>query len=202
MDVLVQPNIDNRQQIAEQLLRQQNISPNQHWLAHIIASWLKGESVLPDYLGLKPSQFSQLNQTLYAHIELPGSAPSGINLDNARSLEKEDLIALLQSFSVHKNQESEWIITIIVTACLGLDHLWQDLGLWQRSELTELLIYNFPELAQSNTQDMKWKKFLYKKLCDAEDINLCRAPSCEVCTDYANCYGSEEEALHNQFLFK
>jgi nitrogen fixation protein NifQ len=55
-----------------------------------------------------------------------------------------------------------------------------------------MLQYNFPELAAKNDQDMKWKKFLYKQLCEAEGLYLCRAPSCNVCIDYPKCYGSEE----------
>jgi nitrogen fixation protein NifQ len=55
-----------------------------------------------------------------------------------------------------------------------------------------MLQYNFPELAAKNDKDMKWKKFLYKQLCEAEGLYLCRAPSCEVCIDYPKCFGSEE----------
>jgi nitrogen fixation protein NifQ len=39
---------------------------------------------------------------------------------------------------------------------------------------------------------MKWKKFLYKQLCEEEGLYVCRAPSCQVCVDYERCYGSEE----------
>jgi NifQ. len=40
--------------------------------------------------------------------------------------------------------------------------------------------------------DMKWKKFIYKQLCEAEGLYVCRAPSCEVCKDYDQCFGKEE----------
>lgn len=81
--------------------------------------------------------------------------------------------------------------SIVATACMGLDHLWQDLGLWSRNELSALLHTNFPILAARNIRDMKWKKFLYKQLCEREGIYVCRAPSCDVCADYALCFGSE-----------
>jgi hypothetical protein len=45
---------------------------------------------------------------------------------------------------------------------------------------------------------MKWKKFLYKQLCEAEGLYLCRAPSCSVCVDHPLCYGSEELAIDKQ----
>jgi nitrogen fixation protein NifQ len=66
------------------------------------------------------------------------------------------------------------------------------LGLWARSDLSALIGFNFPELAARNVHDMKWKKFLYKQLCEAEGIYICRAPSCSVCVDYHKCYGPED----------
>jgi nitrogen fixation protein NifQ len=40
---------------------------------------------------------------------------------------------------------------------------------------------------------MKWKKFFYKQLCDRAEVKMCPAPSCQVCNDYQNCFGSEED---------
>lgn len=81
---------------------------------------------------------------------------------------------------------------IVIAGCMGSDHLWQDLGLWQRADLTHLMLHNFEPLALRNQRDMKWKKFLYKQLCEAEGIYVCRSPSCEVCIDFHSCFGSEE----------
>ena len=61
-----------------------------------------------------------------------------------------------------------------------------------RDDLTALMMRNFPALAGQNTRNMKWKKFLYKQLCETEGIYTCRAPSCEVCVDYAQCFGPED----------
>ena len=61
-----------------------------------------------------------------------------------------------------------------------------------KQELSELFARNFPRLAALNSRDMKWKKFLYKQLCEKEGINACRAPSCEQCDDYLKCFGPEE----------
>ena len=54
------------------------------------------------------------------------------------------------------------------------------------------MLDNIAPLARRNGKDMKWKKFLYKQLCDTEGIYTCRAPSCEVCADYQNCFGPED----------
>lgn len=165
---------------------------NQFWLTCMLTSWSDGRGVLPDYLGLEREQFMDLSAYFFSGKVFPERAPSGSALDYSRMLEKEDLITLLKHYSTADTPETTWMITIIVAGCLGSNHLWQDLGLWQRSHLSALLQYNFPELAEKNTHDMKWKKFLYKQLCEAEGLNLCRAPSCEVCLDYPQCFGTEE----------
>jgi nitrogen fixation protein NifQ len=167
-------------------------SPNAIRLAQIIASWQAGEGVLPHALGLSEGQFERLLQQRFPGYRLPVAAPSGKTLDFSRMLEKQDLEQLLRQFAAVADEETDWLIAILVAACLGSDHLWQDLGLWSRSDLSSLLEHNFPELAARNQRDMKWKKFLYKQLCEAEGLYLCRAPSCEVCLDYSNCFGDEK----------
>ncbi|MGZ5008272.1 MAG: nitrogen fixation protein NifQ [Methylobacter sp.] len=167
-------------------------SPNTEWLACMTASWCVGQGVLPDYMGLECGQFKDLTHRLFPGISIPDQAPSGSKLDFSRMLEKDDLVNLLMDFSNPDIIEIDWIVGVVVAGCLGGDHLWQDLGLWSRSQLSALLQYNFPELAAKNDKDMKWKKFLYKQLCEAEGLYLCRVPSCEICIDYAKCYGSEE----------
>ena len=194
MSAVLQPlaKSGNREQIFHSLLATKDTDPNQQWLAKILASWMTGKSVLPDYLGLEPAQFSSMLKIWFPESVVPQRAVSGSKLDYERMLEKEDLIRLLHGFSLKQDEENDWVIGLIVSACLGSDHLWQDIGFWQRSDLTSFLSYNFPELAQRNSKDMKWKKFIYKQLCEAEGLYLCRAPSCEVCIDYSVCFGSEE----------
>jgi nitrogen fixation protein NifQ len=192
MKVALRNREQDRQVLFDRLTGEPHSSLNQQWLGKITASWMSGYSVLPDFLGLEPAQFDHLINTFFPAVSIPVKAPSGIQLDFSRMLEKEDLINLLQAFSRDSSAETDWVIGLIVSACLGSDHLWQDLGVWNRSELSALLSYNFPKLAARNHKDMKWKKFLYKQLCEAEGLYLCRAPSCEVCTDYNHCFGPEE----------
>ncbi|ASF47216.1 nitrogen fixation protein NifQ [Methylovulum psychrotolerans] len=164
-------------------------TPNGEWLAYMLASWWQGKGALPDYFGLSAGQFKHLKQHYFPDAALPEQAPSGIPVDFSRMLEKDDLVGLLAHYAVA--EDSGIITDIIVAACLGSDHLWQDMGLWNRAQLSALLQYNFPDLAAKNTKDMKWKKFLYKQLCESEGLYLCRVPSCDLCIDYSKCYGNE-----------
>ncbi|WKJ91409.1 nitrogen fixation protein NifQ [Methylomonas montana] len=182
----------SRQHIYQDLMACAGQSPNRVWLAQIIASWSVGDGVLPDSLGLSSEQFQQLLDHYFPGYPLAEQAYSGSSLDYSRMLEKQDLEILLVQFASQSGVETEWLIAMIVSACLGNDHLWQDLGLWSRSDLSALLAHNFPELVNRNSKDMKWKKFLYKQLCEAEGLYVCRAPSCEVCKDYQQCFGPED----------
>jgi len=168
-------------------------SANGEWLARLVASWCSGRGALPDFLGLEPRAFAALLRHFFAGLVLDGRAASGRRADFSRMLEKQDLTDyLLRHAARPDDPESGWIAGLLVAGCLGEDHLWQDLGLWSRSDLSGLIARNFPALAQRNERDMKWKKFLYKQLCEAEGIYVCRAPSCDVCIDYPNCFGSED----------
>jgi hypothetical protein len=55
-----------------------------------------------------------------------------------------------------------------------------------------LLRQNFTTLYDKNNGNMKWKKFFYKQLCDRAEMNLCKAPSGQVCSDYRQCFGPED----------
>lgn len=85
---------------------------------------------------------------------------------------------------------------LIARRSLRPNHLWQDLGLANRGELSMLMERHFPRLAQRNSTDMKWKKFFYRMMCSSEGFRLCAAPVCTECDDFDDCFGSEDgEAL-------
>lgn len=56
------------------------------------------------------------------------------------ALEEEDLKRLLLDHRTtgHRPEEA-WLAAMIARRSLGANHLWQDLGLWERSELSGLL---------------------------------------------------------------
>jgi nitrogen fixation protein NifQ len=114
-----------------------------------------------------------------------------------RGDEYEDVLALLLEYGCENgcntSDETVWLAGAVAAACMGDNHLWQDLGLANRQELSELLSTHFPALHAKNTGNMKWKKFFYKQLCERAEIRACRAPSCAVCSDYAACFEMESQ---------
>ncbi len=182
----------SRDSIYQYLMSFQQGLLNDHVLASMIASWYCDMGCLPAYLGLNESQWQHLLQTHFTGCQLPPKLTPNREVDLSRSPELEDLRILLAAHSTEQTEETQWMAEILIYGCLGSDHLWQDLGLWARADLSRLIRDNFTALAEKNAQDMKWKKFLYKQLCIQEGIYVCRAPSCEVCSDYQNCFGPEE----------
>lgn len=123
---------------------------------------------------------------LIAHLDMGLPATLRQRLD-----EVQDVRELLLEFRRPDSADAPWLASTIAVACLGDNHLWQDLGLAHRQALSQLLCQHFPVLCERNSGDMKWKKFLYKQLCERAAVQ-CRAPSCAVCSDYGFCFGPEE----------
>lgn len=166
--------------------------PNDELFAKMIASQAVGDGALPTGLGLAADEFARL---LLRHF--PDSGPL-LELDESRwptgqrQEERGELVDLMLEHRAGIDPSEAWMAAIVAAACMASDHLWQDLGLWNRGDLTRLMESNFPALAARNVHNMKWKKFLYKQLCQREGVYVCRAPSCQVCADYPVCFGPEE----------
>ncbi len=182
---------------------------NDRAFATMIASQVAGAGALPPWLGLEPAAYRclldhhfpgarpSLKEAPVSHGSEPGDgATAGGTATRGhpgqREEERADLVRLLLMHRAGDSPSLGWMAQVVAAACMGGDHLWQDLGLLDRGELNALMRNNFPSLAARNVKDMKWKRFLYKQLCEAEGIHACRAPSCEVCTDYPVCFGPDD----------
>ncbi|MET0064312.1 MAG: nitrogen fixation protein NifQ [Candidatus Thiodiazotropha endolucinida] len=183
--------IESPQAAYARVMASRRGDPVEETLARILASWMVGEGAMPEWLGMDECEFWRMMQHHFPNLDTSEMLGIGSAVDQERGAEMDDLRKLLLASRTTHSQSETWMTDIVIAGCLGSDHLWQDLGLWERSELTRLMLENFRPLAIRNTQDMKWKKFLYKQLCETEGIYTCRAPSCEVCADYATCFGPE-----------
>jgi nitrogen fixation protein NifQ len=164
--------------------------PNDDLFARMLVSQAGGQSALPPGLGLSAAAFRVLMTRHFPGFGLPAQLAQAPDLGE-RGIEWDDLLGLLMQYRAGDDPSEDWLTLIVATACMGGDHLWQDLGLWSRADLSQLMSRNFPGLTALNTRDMKWKKFLYKQLCDRAGVYVCRSPSCEVCVDYAKCFAPE-----------
>lgn len=148
------------------------------------------------FLGLRRPELSRLIESW-----APGAAsfvaideqPEQISYDE----EEDQLRRLLELYRADSREETSWLLSIVARRSMSQRHLWQDLGLAQREELSRLLYERFPGLVARNSSNMKWKKFFYRTLCELEGFVLCAAPTCRECGDFFECFGDEngESAL-------
>lgn len=172
---------------------------NQRLVRLIYQAQRNGQNCLPYSLGLPPESLAQL--VAFMRVEMPGfdvefNAPpwddTRQNLLEMRREEWQEIVDLLLAHASDSHASSRWMAELIAAGCLGGDHLWRDLGLPNRQQLSDLISGNFPVLAALNSKNMKWKKFFYKQLCEAEGGYVCRAPTCEQCTAYEECFNTDE----------
>lgn len=187
--------LNQRNFIYGELIQASHSSLNDVLLAQMLASWYCGEGHLPLYLGLNAENHALMLEAHFPKVSLPDIPPALLakKLDLSQMLEVDELRSLFLRYRAGYSMDEEWLADILIAGCLADFHLWHNLGLWTRPDLRRLIEHNFPELGAKNIHDMKWKKFLYKQLCLEEGIYVCRAPSCGVCREYKDCFGSEED---------
>ncbi|MBV1788513.1 nitrogen fixation protein NifQ [Marinobacterium sp. D7] len=176
-------------------------------LAHLILGPRLGLGCLPLNLGLAPERFAALVERHFPDLcdsdaeecllPNPGEAQlletrSALRdeLCSMRDDEREELVALLEEYRAAGVAPE--LSLIVATGCLGGEHLWRDLGFPDRASLSELMQSAYPGLKALNDRDMKWKRFFYKQLCERGGGYVCRAPSCDQCSAYSDCFGPEE----------
>ncbi|MFL9946701.1 nitrogen fixation protein NifQ [Paraburkholderia agricolaris] len=84
--------------------------------------------------------------------------------------------------------DAHCLASIIAHACLRPDHLWRDLGLAGREEVTWMLTRYFPKLVALNVDNLRWKKFLAQQRALSLGLEPGPAPGCPGCEDYGHCF--------------
>lgn len=180
---------------------------NRDCFRQIINAQLLGHAALPYGLGLDSACYNELlraiGSTRLTKQEARWQQPEQA-LDRERAAvyaqllairvqERNELVTLLCQYANEQSPFAIQMAIIVATACLAQGHLWRSLGLQNRAQLGLLLKHNFPKLHALNTQNMRWKRFFYRCLCEQGGDYLCRAPSCTECSAYAQCFALQEE---------
>lgn len=85
-------------------------------------------------------------------------------------------------------EKANWLARTLAAGCFGERHLWQDLGLSGRQDVSLLIATNFPELFNKNTSDMKWKQFLLTELLGKDKCLEMLFPACQGCDEFTTCF--------------
>ncbi|ABA87575.1 nitrogenase molybdenum-iron cofactor biosynthesis protein NifUQ [Syntrophotalea carbinolica DSM 2380] len=86
-------------------------------------------------------------------------------------------------------QTSSLLLARIIAARTAYPgHLWVAMGLFERPQLSASIRRLLPSLAAANNQNMRWKRYLFKQVCDLNGGMMCKSPNCGDCSDYAICF--------------
>jgi nitrogen fixation protein NifQ len=125
----------------------------------------------------------------------PSSCASMLLINGVAILAEDDEITMVRDLlSAQRSTEGDvgrWLAAMVARRALEPNHLWEDLGLRERSELSRLLMRHFAPLARRNTGNMRWKRFFYRTLCEDDGFVMCTTPVCTQCNDFDLCFGEE-----------
>jgi nitrogen fixation protein NifQ len=162
---------------------------DRHVLASVLSAALTEPGPIGERCGLSADDFTALIIGYFPHVPVLLSvlASGESELDEEAAMVRDLLLA-------HRSTTGEvgrWLAAMVARRAMQPEHLWEDLGLRDRSELTRLLMRHFAPLARDNTRNMRWKRFFYRKLCEHDGMVMCSTPVCSHCNDFAECFGDE-----------
>lgn len=164
---------------------------DRHIFACMISVAASEAGALPERLGLSRENLEALTSKFFGdRLPLP---PEEGPAAGASDLDESELVRdiLLEHLSP-RDGDGEWLAAMIARRALEPNHLWEDLGLRNRSELTRLMERRFASLAARNDKNMRWKRFIYRLMCENDGFVMCATPVCSNCADYHGCFGEEE----------
>ena len=163
---------------------------DRHVMASILAVSATERGTVGERAGL--STFDLV--TLVAEM-FPSSDASRLLINGVAMLPEDDEIVMVRDLlSAQRSTEGavgRWLAAMVARRAVEPNHLWEDLGLRERSELSRLLMRHFAPLARKNTKNMRWKRFFYRMLCEDDGFVMCMTPVCTQCNDFDLCFGEE-----------
>jgi nitrogen fixation protein NifQ len=163
---------------------------DRHVLASILAAAVMDGGPIAERVGLAEQDLN----ALLAHC-FPSTAVRAFAWKlKSDSIVDDETIMLRDLLLAQRSTEGEigrWLAAMVARRAMEPNHLWEDLGLRERPELSRLLTRHFAPLAARNTGNMRWKRFFYRMLCEDDGFVMCTTPVCTQCDDFDLCFGEE-----------
>ena len=159
-----------------------------HLFARLVAAReVRGESML---LGLTPDDMQVLFQRHFPHAAplAPPAYEAPVSTAHAAFVDTLTRLLLTHVPPSIDTGDAQCIAAIVAHACLRPDHLWRDLGLSGRDDVTTMLTRYFPALVARNVENLRWKKFLARELALSTGAVPGPAPGCPGCEDFRHCF--------------
>lgn len=163
---------------------------DRHVLAAILAVAATEDGAVAERAGLATAELANLMAQWF-----PAACSMGVAWDVEDMTAEDEEIAMVRDLLLaHRSSEGDvgrWLAGMIARRAMEPNHLWEDLGLRDRTELTRLLARHFAPVAARNTRNMRWKRFFYRMLCEDDGLVMCSTPVCTNCSDFDLCFGDE-----------
>lgn len=150
------------------------------------------EGSLGQSLGLKPTDLNRLLHRLFPRFDRSVFSKEVLSSKTLKA-DAETRAMLLKYVPRHsKNPLPRLLALVLAARAAQPGHLWVAMGLFARPELSAAIERLLPNLAAANTENMRWKRFFAKQICDAHGGTLCKAPTCGACPERDECFPPEE----------
>ncbi|RTE88461.1 MULTISPECIES: nitrogen fixation protein NifQ [Bradyrhizobium] len=163
---------------------------DRHVLASILAAATMDGGSLPEKTGLSGLELAALLEQYFPSLEIKLAGQLSVF-----KCEGDEEIAMLRDLLLKQRSTERdighWLAAMIARRAIEPGHLWEALGLRNRGELSRLLSRHFAPLASRNVNNMRWKRFFYRMLCENEGLAMCTTPVCNQCDDFNICFGEE-----------
>jgi nitrogen fixation protein NifQ len=163
---------------------------DRHVLASIVAAAAMDGGAIAAHAGLNSQNLSALVAEYFPRALIYLSSWC-CDADTAEDDEVGMVRDLLLAQRSTSGNVGRWLAAMVARRAVEPNHLWEDLGLRERSELSRLLMRHFAPLASRNTKNMRWKRFFYRMLCEDDGFVMCTTPVCTQCNDFELCFGEE-----------
>ncbi|PIT06277.1 hypothetical protein TSA1_24470 [Bradyrhizobium nitroreducens] len=163
---------------------------DRHVLASILAAAVMDGGSIAERAGLSEQEFNNLLARHFplATVRAFAWMPRPVSEIDDETMMVRDLLRAQRSTD---GEVGHWLAAMVARRAMEPNHLWEDLGLRERPELSRLLMRHFAPLASRNTKNMRWKRFFYRMLCEDDGFVMCTTPVCTQCNDFELCFGEE-----------
>jgi nitrogen fixation protein NifQ len=171
-------------------------SADRHLFACLLTVAANSSCDLTEALGLDEAELKALLDRYFPTVAHARLAPQPAAATAVCPQADAGIISLLSDYlpvdaNGHTPVAARWLVRILATRAAYPGHLWRAMGLFARPELTAAIRCHLPALAAANSAGMRWKRFLFKQLCERNGGVMCKNPVCGECSDYALCFGEE-----------
>ena len=163
---------------------------DRHVFASIMAVAAAEGGAIAERVGLSPADLA----ALIAHWLPQASRAVAAWASRGGQADDDEMAMVRDLLLANRSQDGDigrWLAAMVARRAMEPNHLWEDLGLRDRSELTRLLTRHFAPIAGRNTKNMRWKRFFYRALCEDDGMVMCSTPVCSRCGDFDLCFGDE-----------